>query len=74
MVRMLLGKGDVNPNGHDVRGQTSISRAPENGHEDVAKLLAPRNYATQCSMPGGYFPPLTNTKGREILRLTTFLC
>ena len=46
MVRILLGKGDVNLNGQDVRGQTSISRASENGYEDVAKLLAPRKYAT----------------------------
>ena len=55
MVRMLLGKGDVNPNGHDARGQTSISRAPENGHEDVAKLLAPRKYATLVFDAWGVF-------------------
>jgi len=42
VVKLLLGRKDVNPDSPDRNGRTPISWAAENGHEAVAKLLLER--------------------------------
>jgi len=38
-MKLLLAKADVDPNSKDNDGQTPLSRAAENGYEEVVKLL-----------------------------------
>ena len=42
VVKLLLGQGDVNPDGPDYDGRTTLSWAAGNGHEAVVNLLLRR--------------------------------
>jgi len=42
VVKVLLGRGDVNPEKPNIAGQTPLCFAAENGHEEVVKILLER--------------------------------
>ena len=73
MVRMLQGKGDANPNRQDVRGQTPISCALENGHDDVDKFFSPRKDSTPTLFEARevFSSPSAFSKTTEMLHLRT---
>ena len=53
VVKILLGREEVNPNRPDNNGQTPLSYAAENGHERVVELLQSRKVV---SLPYGSSP------------------
>jgi len=42
VVKLLLGRNDVNPDRQDYNERAPISWAPENGHQEVVELLLGR--------------------------------
>ena len=42
MVKLLLGRKDVNPDSSTILGRTPLSLVAENGYEGIAKLLLER--------------------------------
>ena len=44
IVRLLLGRNDVDPNSSCKSGRTPLTLATENGHDRVVELLQARHY------------------------------
>ena len=61
-MKILLGRGDVNPNKPDSQGQTPLQCATQNGHEGVVKILLGR---------GNVNPNEPDKRGRKALWCAT---
>ena len=63
MVKILLGRGDVNPDSSDIAGCTPLSYAAGSGHEGVVKMLLERGDVNPDSSDMAGCTPLSYAAG-----------
>jgi len=73
VVRLLLGRGDVDVNSKDLAGRTTpLMAVAERGHEPIAKLLLEQDDVDVSSLIAWYYFPPSGDNCDQDLLLCTF--